>query len=96
MPDERRFPIQGERSRAQLRYIPGATIPWSVAEQAYAVYARKFPSSAAAQSLERLAQRGGFGRCECAWLLAGGADGAPEGDPGTITLPGEEPIHASR
>lgn len=43
----RAFPIQ--------RY---GTIPWSVAQVAYAEYARQFGTS---QSLERLAERGGFG-----------------------------------
>ena len=41
-----RFPIQG-----------GPSIPWSVAEIAYAEYARRYGRS---QSLQRLAERGGF------------------------------------
>lgn len=46
---EKLFPVQ--------RY-GGKSIPWSVAEKAYEVYSRKYGSS---QSLERLAERGGFG-----------------------------------
>lgn len=83
----RRFPIQGEWSAKEWRRVPEATIPWDVAEKAYAVYAAKYGSS---QSLERLAGRGGFGRTECRWLL----DGAPRdwsGDPAEVTLPGEAP-----
>lgn len=43
----RQFPVQG-----------WGNIPWSIAEEAYAQYAQKFGTS---QSLERLAERGGFG-----------------------------------
>lgn len=46
-PAERMFPIQGWKS-----------IPWSIAEKAYADYSRRFGKN---QSLERLAERGGFG-----------------------------------
>ena len=58
-----RFPIQMDRSGPQI------TIPWEVAEAAYRVYHAKWPD----QSLEKLAERGGFGRLELLWLL----DGAP-------------------
>lgn len=44
---ERRFPMQN-----------GPSIPWSLAEVIYAGYSALFGSS---QSLERLAERGGFG-----------------------------------
>lgn len=44
---DRRFPLLGGRG----------SIPWSIAEEAYAEYARLYGST---QSLERLAQRGGF------------------------------------
>lgn len=47
---ERRFPL----------LHGGLTVPWSVAEMAYVEYAEKFPGSASLQSLERIAQRGGF------------------------------------
>lgn len=55
--DERRFPIQ-----------PGASVPWSLAQAAYTTYARLFGSE---QSMERLAERGGFGWGEFACLRLG-------------------------
>lgn len=48
--EERRFHIQ--------RY---GTIPWSIAEIAYAAYAKKYGRD---QSIEEINQRGGFGVCE--------------------------------
>jgi hypothetical protein len=52
----RRFPIQ-----------KAGTVPWESAEKAYETYARLFGKS---QSLERLAERGGFGVSEfCALFL---------------------------
>lgn len=48
------FPIQNERG---AKPHPNR-IPWSVAEKAYSVYASRYGKS---QSLERLAERGGFG-----------------------------------
>jgi len=73
--DDRPFPIQGgsnyNRSKSDrpiIRYPP-CTIPWWVAEEAYKVYSDKFGTQ---QSLERLAERGGFGREELIWLLIGG------------------------
>ena len=56
MSDERRFPIQG-----------GLTVSWSAAERAYHDYARRYGRG---QSLERLAERGGFGLREFAMLYA--------------------------
>ena len=53
----KRFPIQG-----------GLTISWEAAEVAYKNYARFFGSS---QSLERLAERGGFGLAEFSLLCRG-------------------------
>jgi len=50
----RMFPLQTQRD-----VPPGpVSIPWSVAEKAYGAYAAQYGRS---QSLERLAQRGGFG-----------------------------------
>jgi hypothetical protein len=49
---EKMFPIQ--------RY-GGKKIPWSVAEKAYEVYSDRYGNG---QSLQRLAERGGFGTCE--------------------------------
>jgi len=59
----RRFPLQpwaigGNR----------LDIPWSIAERAYKTYTRLFGSS---QTLERLAERGGFGVREWACLMVG-------------------------
>jgi hypothetical protein len=54
MNDERRFPIQNT-----------GTVPWRFAERAYVSYARRYGTG---QSLERLAERGGFGLMEFAYL----------------------------
>jgi hypothetical protein len=54
---DRLFPLQ--RDRRDL--LSPTNIPWSVAEKAYAVYAAKYGTR---QSLERLAERGGFGVSE--------------------------------
>jgi hypothetical protein len=55
---DRMFPLQTSRPPAK----PGPTsIPWAIAEKAYAAYAQQYGKS---QSLERLAERGGFGWCE--------------------------------
>ena len=72
---ERRFPIQGDSWRSvevdggAMTQVPRSSVPWSVAEVAYKVYAALFGTE---QSLERLAERGGFGRGELLWLLDGG------------------------
>lgn len=53
----RMFPLQTSR-----RAPPGPRqIPWSVAEIAYGAYSREHGTG---QSLEQLAERGGFGWCE--------------------------------
>jgi hypothetical protein len=55
--ERRLFPIQSERGAA-----PHPTrIPWSVADKAYSVYSAQYGKD---QSLERLAERGGFGPSE--------------------------------
>ena len=56
--NERTFPIQG--------FAPG--VPWAAAEQAYVTYAKHFGTS---QSLQRLAERGGFGLHEFACFYLG-------------------------
>lgn len=62
MVSERRFPIQ-----AQDTYNGGnVTVPWSHAEEAYKEYSAQYGTS---QSLERLAQRHGFGASEIVMLL---------------------------
>lgn len=54
---EKMFPLQPSRDKR-----PGPlSIPWSVAEKAYGVYAGLFGRG---KTLERLAERGGFGVCE--------------------------------
>ena len=53
--DVRPFPIQ-----------QGGTIPWWLAEVAYGYYAELYTTE---QSLERLAERGGFGMLELVALL---------------------------
>lgn len=51
---EREFPMQD-----------GPPIPWSLAEEIYEVYSDLYGSS---QSLERLAERGGFGWSEISYM----------------------------
>ncbi|NBD09258.1 hypothetical protein [Corallococcus silvisoli] len=63
---ERRFPllvIQKDLDNGIPR-----TIPWSLAERAYAVYARRYGTD---QSLARLAERGGFGPGELDMFVPG-------------------------
>lgn len=57
MAPEKRFPIQG-----------AGTVPWSEAEKAYEKYVSFFGKS---QSLERLAERAGFGIGEFCALYCG-------------------------
>ncbi len=54
----KRFPIQG--------FALG--VPWDAAEQAYTTYSERYGKE---QSLERLAERGGFGLYEFAFLYLG-------------------------
>lgn len=97
---ERRFPIQGEtrpvwatggpeRRQMMQNFMP-LTIPWAVAEMAYQSYSAWFGTE---QSLERLAERGGFGREELLVLLAGDRDhyigGGIESPPFYISAPSQ-------
>ena len=69
MDDTRPFPIQRHSYRdktGKMIHRPRHTIPWWLAEEAYCHYAKLFGTS---QSLERLAERGGFGRDELLLLL---------------------------
>ncbi len=69
--DTRPFPIQGEHKDENGVFIRSAdgrakellpcTVPWWLAEIAYEEYSRRYGTS---QSLEQLAERGGFGRWE--------------------------------
>ena len=63
------FPIQSESYRhedGRVKETGRLLIPWSVAETAYEEYSRRYGKG---QSLERLAERGGFGRDELLDLL---------------------------
>lgn len=62
MDDIRPFPIQNDGRDAKE-----STIPWWLAEIAYVEYVKQFGKT---QTLERLAERGGFGREELVTLLA--------------------------
>ena len=68
------FPIQGGDSYREhgdhgaLIHIQPCTIPRWLAEVAYEVYAERFGDD---QSLDRIAERGGFGRMELLQLLKG-------------------------
>ena len=58
---KRRFPLQAyEMCRSLI------TVPWAYAEEAYKEYSAQFGTS---QTLERLAERGGFGASEIVMLL---------------------------
>lgn len=63
MPEQKWFPLQHDHSPHGERF----RVPWAVAEKAYAVYTRRYGTS---QTLERLAERGGFGVTELIMLLA--------------------------
>jgi hypothetical protein len=68
---ERMFPIQSERG-AKPHPI---RIPWSVAEKAFSVYSARYGRD---QSLERMAERGGFGPGEMDLFLPGWRDEVAE------------------
>ena len=61
------FPIQSQRGVAPHPLL----IPWNIAESAYSVYAANYGRG---QSLECLAERGGFGPMEMDFLLPGWRD----------------------
>jgi hypothetical protein len=61
--DTRPFPIQGGLPSTGIK---PSTIPWWLAEIAYDHYAKMYGRG---QSLERMAERGGFGRKELLALL---------------------------
>lgn len=72
---EKRFPMQVDRHDSASDW---RSIPWGVAEIAYREYAKQFGRS---QSLERLAERGGFGWAEFGWLMARYFERRPEALP---------------
>lgn len=63
----RMFPIQQQDGAAPHPLL----IPWNIAELAYSVYSARFGNG---QSLERLADRGGFGPGEMDMFLPGWRD----------------------
>ena len=72
---EKLFPMQGDLGNARRAERDGREfrskgyVTWEEAEEAYAEYARIYPGSARQQSLERLAERAGFGWSEIESLL---------------------------
>lgn len=66
MSDNRPFPIQEDIRTATTPTRPASSIPWWLADVAYKAYTERYGSG---QSLERLAERGGFGRDELLMLL---------------------------
>jgi len=72
--DIRPFPIQaGIRKRDKNGHLglrPSAcTIPWWLAEEVYRGYVAAHSEGCHIQSLERLAERGGFSREDVLWYL---------------------------
>jgi hypothetical protein len=65
--DCRPFPLQADRGLEN----PIRTIPWHIAEKAYADYSRKFGTD---QTLKHLGERGGFGNGEMDMFLPGWRD----------------------
>lgn len=66
MDDIRPFPIQADSSYGHLGAGRASVVPWWLAEIAYKQYAKLYGKQ---QTLERLAERGGFGRAELVALL---------------------------
>jgi len=70
--DTKPFPIQQERNwkkgrkHRPVEQNPKSFIPWWLAQEAYDYYSSKFGTQ---QSIERLAERGGFGREELLMFL---------------------------
>ena len=87
------FPIQGQRpvgpkskERPPIR-LPRTTISWEMAEIAYSSYIKR---GGAGQSLERLAERGGFGLSELAFFLLGACGYQADPFSGTVRPPAKE------
>lgn len=65
--EPKRFPVMYERNAK-----PGpTTIPWETADRAYSVYSARYGKE---QSLERIAERGGFGARELDEFIPGWRD----------------------
>lgn len=73
MDDIKPFPIQAgssyRDSKGRKVYPVVSHVPWWLAEEAYRYYSACYGTQ---QSLERLAERGGFGRKELLMLLRRG------------------------
>jgi len=73
--DTRPFPVQAESSyldsEGKRIYPQPSKIPWWLAEEAYKYYSAIYGKQ---QSLERLAERGGFGRGELLFFLRRGRE----------------------
>jgi len=73
--DTRPFPIQAgcsyRNDEGRLIYPQKSFIPWWLAEEAYKYYRAQYGTQ---QSLERLAERGGFGREELLAFLRRGVE----------------------
>jgi len=63
-----RFPIMVSYAKGAAVADPPLWIPWRIAELAYAAYSSRFGTD---QTLQRLAERGGFGAGEMDTLLPG-------------------------
>lgn len=72
MSEARRFPLL--LSYRQQRAGEAESIPWALAEEAYVVYCKRYGGSG--QSLERVAERGGFGPGEMDLFRPGWRDAA--------------------
>jgi len=69
MDDNRPFPIQRDSKRnkaGEMEHHEPSSVPWWLAEVAYEWYSKQYGKQ---QSLERLAERGGFGRDELIGLI---------------------------
>ncbi len=75
MTEERTFPIMGDYVRRTVDRAKATRIPWWLAELAYRDYSKRFGTK---QSLERLAERGGFSRWELISHLSGNDKRADE------------------
>ena len=65
---QRRFPIMSDVGEPRKTRRSHAPIPWAVAERAYAAYSARYGND---QTLERMAERGGFGCGEMDMLAPG-------------------------
>lgn len=77
-PDDHPFPVMAEQTRdstGRVVHLPATTVPWWLASEAYEHYREVFGDP---QPLERIADRGGFGRWELLALLRRRVLGHPD------------------